>query len=371
MTMKMRNTVLSISLLAVASFAIYFLMNTEDKNPSISLHDDHNITVVSWGGAYTDSQIKAYHEPYARKSSTVIKSIDYSGGLDEIRNQVHSGNIIWDVVDFEKADLIQACEEGLLVKIDPKDLPRGSFGAEAVDDFIPNAIEECGVANIVWAKIIAYDDTQFPNQKPFTLFDFFDTTNFPGKRGLKKTPKVNLERALIADGVSRDKVYDVLGTTAGIDRAFAKLDTIKNSIVWWESGAEPVKLLEDKKVSMTSAYNGRIYNAAIKQGKPFVIVWDHQFLELDYWGILKGTIHYQRAFDFLKYASGTRGLARITDLISYAPARKSSIMLVSDRMIPHMATAPENFATSIAVDYHWWAKNQDALTERFNVWLER
>jgi len=42
---------------------------------------------------------------------------------------------------------------------------------------------------------------------------------------------------LIADGVEPKDVYKVLGTPAGVDRAFKKLDTIKKNIVWWESGA--------------------------------------------------------------------------------------------------------------------------------------
>ena len=30
-----------------------------------------SITVVSWGGAYTNSQVKAYHEPFTKKTDIV------------------------------------------------------------------------------------------------------------------------------------------------------------------------------------------------------------------------------------------------------------------------------------------------------------
>ncbi len=38
--------------------------------------------------------------------------------------------------------------------------------------------------------------------------------------------------------------------TTGVDRAFAKLDTIKDSVVWWEAGAQPPQLLADGEVVM-------------------------------------------------------------------------------------------------------------------------
>ncbi|KAG1702901.1 NAD-dependent protein deacetylase [Nymphon striatum] len=94
---------------------------------------------------------------------------------------------------------------------------------------------------------------------PKTMADFFDTAKFPGKRGLRKGAKVNLEFALIADGVAAADVYSVLETPEGVDRAFAKLDTIKGDVVWWEAGAQPPQMLADGEVALTTAYNGRIF----------------------------------------------------------------------------------------------------------------
>ncbi|MCL6415132.1 ABC transporter substrate-binding protein [Aestuariirhabdus sp. Z084] len=330
-----------------------------------------DLTVVSWGGAYTKSQVEAYHKPFTEKSGTNIVSENYSGGIAEIKAQVEAGNVTWDVIDLEKADVIRACDEGLLVEIDPATLPKGDNGAMATDDFVDGGLEDCGVANIVWGKIVAFDESQFSGKKPSKLVDFFNTKEFPGKRGLKKTPKVNLERALMADGVPGAKVYEVLGTADGVNRAFAKLDQIKDQVVWWEAGSQPVQLLADGEVSMTTAYNGRIYNASEVEGKPFKIIWDAQFAELDFFAIVKGTKNLDKAMEFLKFSTDTKRLADQTNYISYAPARKSSIALVSDKMMPHMATAPENFATAVPVDHSWWADHQDELNERFNAWLNK
>ena len=42
------------------------------------------VTVVSWGGAYTESQKLGYGDPTAKKLGIDINWVDYSGGLSEI-----------------------------------------------------------------------------------------------------------------------------------------------------------------------------------------------------------------------------------------------------------------------------------------------
>ena len=51
------------------------------------------VNVVSWGGAYTESQKLGYGDPYQEKSGVQVNWIDYSGGLSEIKAQVEAGNI--------------------------------------------------------------------------------------------------------------------------------------------------------------------------------------------------------------------------------------------------------------------------------------
>ncbi len=332
------------------------------------------ITVVSWGGAYTKSQVEAYHKPWIAATGNSIVSEDYSGGLAEVKAQVEAGNVTWDVVDVEFSDAVRGCDEGLLEEIDPSILPPAPDGTPALEDFIDGSVTDCAVANIVWSTIFAYDTTKFPNG-PTTIADFFDLEKFPGKRGLRKGPKVNLEMALMADGVPADQVYDVLSTPEGVDRAFAKLDTIKDSVVWWEAGAQPPQLLADGEVAMTTAYNGRIFNAVASEGKPFQIVWDGQILDLDLWVIPKGTKHLQTALDFVAFSTATEQLAAQASWISYGPARRSSGALVgkfhdgSVDMGPNMPTAEANMKNALLNNFEFWADNQDQLNERFNAWL--
>ena len=172
------------------------------------------------------------------------------GGLDELRDQVQTTNVLWDVVDMEYSDLIQACDEGLLEQIDYSILPN----ADA--DFVEGALGDCGVGTYVWATVYAYDKNAFPDAAPTKVADFFDLKNFPGKRGLREDPRGTLEWALMASGVPASEVYDTLATPQGVDRALEELDKIRDSIVWWSAGPEPARML--KLSSMTGCRHSRI-----------------------------------------------------------------------------------------------------------------
>jgi len=336
-----------------------------------------SLTIVSWGGAYTRSQVKAYHEPYVEKTGIKINSEDYNGGIAQIKAQVESNNVKWDIVDLEPSDVARACDEGLLEEIDHSMLPPAPDGTPASEDFVEGALHDCAVATIVWSTVYAYDTSKFPGDKPSTIADFFDVEKFPGKRGLRKSPLVNMEWALMAEGVPLDKIYETLETEEGRERAFAKLDSIKDHVVWWEAGAQPPQMLADGEVVMTSAYNGRLFNAIAKEKKPFVIVWDGQIWSIDMWAIVKGSPNAQAAMEFVKYSTDTQRLADQARWISYGPARKSSVPLITTHaesgtpMAEHMPTAPANFKTALATNLDFWTDNQDELNESFNTWIAR
>jgi putative spermidine/putrescine transport system substrate-binding protein len=334
-----------------------------------------SITVVSWGGAYTKSQIEAYHKPFAAKTGITVNSEDYNGGLAQVRAQVEANNVTWSVVDAELSDAQIGCDEGILERFDFAMLPPAPDGTPATEDFIEGTLHECAIATIIWSTVATYDKSKFGDNQPSTLEDFFDLEKFPGKRGLRKSPKVNLEWALMADGVPPAEVYETLSTDEGVDRAFSVLDKIKSEVIWWEAGSQPPQMLADGEVVMTSVYNGRVFEAIAVENKPFDIIWDNQVWDLDLWIMPKGAPNKEAALEFVKFSTDTQRLADQAKWISYGPARKSSTAMIGKHaqvdidMAPHMPTAPDNFKTALQNDFLWWADNQDELTERFNAWL--
>lgn len=327
------------------------------------------LSVVSWGGSYTKSQILGFIRPFEKATGIDVEVLEYTGGIEDIRSQVRSWNIKWDLVDLELFDAHRACEAGLLVKIDPDSLPPAPDGTAAREDFIDGSLTDCGVGNVIGSTVVAFDAGAL-EEAPTRLEDFFDTGKFPGRRGMRRTPKVNMEWALVADGVDPSKVYEVLDTEDGVKRAFRVLDSIKPHLVWWQTGEEAVRMLETDEVVMSSIYSGRVHDAA-ERGMPFEIIWDHQIWFIDVWGILEHGENTDIARDFVRFATSTESLAKQVAYIPYGPARKSSMALISPEIRNRLPTAEANFQTAIESDARWWSENIDRLNRRFKDWLER
>jgi putative spermidine/putrescine transport system substrate-binding protein len=334
------------------------------------------ITVMGWGGAYTASQVEAYHKPFTAATGVQVISVDADNPATPIKAQVEAGNVTIDVASVEIADAVRLCDEGLVEVIDHAMLLPAPDGTPATEDFIEGTLTECMIPTDVFSTAIAYDMSKFPNGGPTTIADFFDLQKFPGKRGIKKGAKVTLEMALMADGVPASEVYALLETKEGQDRAFAKLDTIKSEAVFWEAGSQPPQLLADGEVVMTMAWNGRIFNAAMAEGKPFAIMWDGQVFEWEGWVIPKGAPNMANALEFVKFSTGTEPLAAAAEWISYGPPRKSSAPLVGvfkgdgkTPMGPNLPTTPENQTNALASSLDFWADRDIELNERFNAWL--
>ncbi|MGB4826057.1 MAG: ABC transporter substrate-binding protein [Paracoccaceae bacterium] len=319
-----------------------------------------SISVMSFGGAYQEAQRKAVFETYTAATGIKVDEQEYGGEIAKIAAMIESGNTTIDVVDVDAPTLLQGCDEGIFEKID-----WAQIGPK--EDWLDGTTSDCGVGTIVYSTSLAYNGAAMADG-PTVIADLFDTTKFPGKRGLWKNPATNLEFALLADGVPADQVYEVLGTPEGLDRAFAKLDTIKGDIVWWEAGAQAPQLLASGEVVMTTAWNGRIYNAN-KEGQDFKIVWDNQILDSNYWAIPKGAKDIAASMAFIKYAVDPQVLAGTTKYIPYGPVRKSAAEFVTPEDAANLPTSPENLTVALTLDNAFWADNGDEIRKRFTTWL--
>ena len=327
-----------------------------------------DITFVSWGGAYTNSQQKAYIDTWSKGKGVTVEN--YNGGLGEIKAQVEAGNVTWDVVDVLPDQAITGCDEGLFVKVDQ---------SEFINDMVVPPVSDCVVPQIFWAYTAFYDKAAFPGKKPKNIKDFFDVKKFPGKRGIHTWANALIEMALVADGVKASKVYEVMSTPEGIDRAFAKLDTIKDHVVFWSAGSKPLELVSSGEVVMALAYNGRIGAAILSEGKNFEYIWDATVLEQEYLVAIKGG-NEAEALAFMAHASTAESNAEQAKYIPYGPMRKSSINIIKKGepwfitssgnidIIPHMPTTPKVLKRAVIGDPVWGAENGAEVHERFGAW---
>ncbi len=356
--------IVSVVAIIIAVVVFFVFKGSVDPNRK-SIDSKDSITVVSFGGSYGATQKKHMIEPFVKETDIQVLFEDYTGGLAELKAQVESGHVFWDVVDMEYLHLERACSEGLL-EIIPRDILKpGDNNLSAQDDFLPEAfINECAVGSIVWSVIFAYRNDLVI--KPMNIKDFFDIEKIPGKRALKKRAEINLEWALIADGVDKSKVYEILATESGVKRAFKKLDSIKKDIIWFDSWSQPPQLLNDGSVVMSQSANGRIYRAIKDNGSDFTIVWQGQMYDLDGWVIPKGSKNLENALRFITFTTETKPLSTM-QLMAYGPTRKSSQDYISDAVKAQLPTA--HLDKGLKVDSVFWADNVTSLNERFSAWL--
>ena len=217
-------------------------------------------------------------------------------------------------------------------------------------------------------QVLAWDRDKFPAAPGWA--DFWDVAKYPGKRGLYKGVRGNLEFALIADGVSPPDVYKVLATSDGVDRAFRKLDQLKPYIVWWQTGAEAAHILSSGDVLMTTAPSGRIVMANRADHRNFGIQWNAGLYQVESWAIAKGSPDLRQAQQFLYFAGMPAVEGRLFDSAGIGGLAKGA----NDGLAPELQalspTTQANLNAAVRLDTGFWHDNLPKLQQRFDAWLE-
>jgi putative spermidine/putrescine transport system substrate-binding protein len=350
------------------------------------------LNVVTWPGVYGRAQAAAQIVPYgaAKHVDVRIQQWADNGTLDELRRAM-AAHRAGDVVDLEMPVAVAACRAGLLEPIDATALPAGDDGTPAAQDFYKGLVGPCFVASAAYSQMMLC-------RKPCLggLSALFDrarpvspaAAGKPGvgdppalanrKIGLQRTAKINLEMALLADGVNPGQVYALLGTDAGVARAFAKLDTIKPNIVWWSSAGEPTELLRRKQVAAATILTAQAQD--ILQGTDLspqdadLSRIPPQFYEADVLAVPKGSARKDRAMDYLRFATASAPLANMVKFAPYTPPRRSALPLVeklpASPLRDFVAAQGGGMENSFAIDDTFWAQHGAALEARFRAWVD-
>jgi putative spermidine/putrescine transport system substrate-binding protein len=168
----------------------------------------------------------------------------------------------------------------------------------------------------------------------------------------------------LADGVAPADLYPL-----DIDRAFAKLDTIKDDIVFYETGEQQQQLVATGEVPLIQAWNGRIYSAAL-EGQPVANEWNEHLLSYDQLVIPKGARNADEAQEWAAwYVSHPEAQAGYSNETAYGPITEEALEYVDEEVLAELPSSPENAGKRAAiVDYAYWAENYDAVSERLNEW---
>ena len=318
--------------------------------PTMALAE--SIAFSSWGGTTQDAQAKNWAKPFTKKTNIKVRQ-DGPTNYGKIKAMVDAKSVSWDVVDVEFDYAVEAGEKGLLEKIDFSIVDKSKLDPRFVTDY--------AVGSFYYSFVIGFDKTAFGNATPMSWKDVFDTKKFPGKRAFYKwsAPGV-IEAALLADGVKAENLYPL-----DLDRAFAKLDTIKKDIIWWGSGAQSQQLLASKEVSIGSFWNGRI-SALKNSGVDVGVSWQENITAADALVVPKGSKNIKAAMQFIAHATSAKGQADFSVETGYAPINVASSKLMSAEMRSTLPDAQNK--AQINANMQYWAKHRNEIGKRWYAW---
>jgi putative spermidine/putrescine transport system substrate-binding protein len=320
------------------------------------------LAVINYGGTLADAQQSAFVQPFQKAAGIDVTATSYSGEQAKVKAMVDAGQVTWDVVEVESTDVGRGCDSGMYERIDWKAVPDATH-------LTKDAKTRCGVGLFAWANTYAYNTTTLKNP-PQGWTDFWDVKKYPGKRGMRKSARGNLEFALMADGVKTADVYKVLATPAGVDRAFKKLDQLRPYIQWWDAGAQPAQFLVGGDVAMSTVFSGRIITAQ-KAGQPLAIVWNGAIADYDYWVIPKGSPMKAEAMKFINYTIAPQAQADYLARQPGGPVNTQALAKMSPEQLANLPNTPEHAKIGLVNDREFWDEHGDDLDQRFAAWAAR
>ena len=321
------------------------------------------VTVVSWGGSYGEAQDKALFTDASKNSG--IEIVRESGAsMSKTCLQVESGSVTWDLVVTGSGGAAAAAAKGCLEKID--------YGVVDVSDFYDNLYTDYCVGSDVFATVMSWNTDKYgepgSDGAPKSWADFFDVKKFPGTRAYRANNVDGaLEPALMADGVPADKVYEVLSTKEGKERAINKIRELKPHIaVFWGSGAQQAQLMKDAEVDMTTGWNGRFDNAK-KDGAKVGYTFNQALLDYDCFAMPKGAPNKDTAMKFLAEISKPEYQANLPFHITYGPTNKKAYELTTapKELIEALPSHPNNVPKMLPVSLAWYAEHRAEALEMY------
>jgi len=318
---------------------------------------DKRLVIRDPGGPYAEGFGAAFYKPF--REATGIEIVPATGQHQPtafIKTMVETKSYTWDMAhvsrDVHDALLGMGYLETLNLDATLRDLPAPY-----------RAATYAGVD--VVGSVLAYRSDRMPAGKaPRSFADLWDLTGFPGRRALRRNPMETLEYALLADGVSPAQLYPL-----DVDRAFRALERVKKEIaVWWTSGAQTSQLLKSGEVDFCPTWNARAQVVA-DEGTPVSIMWSQHLFTTEGWIIPKGSPRADLCREFIKFATDAKRQAEFTKNLAYGPTLPKAYDFVDAKRARTFPAHPENARGGIEWDVGYWAKNRDAVTERFNAWV--
>ena len=323
-----------------------------------------DVVFASWGGSFQDALRSAMLDPASKALNVTVKE-DTTNGIQDVRAQITAGAVAWDVTEQDLPSCETLSREGSLEPIDYSIVDTTGIPEEL--------IHENYIGFINFTKVIAYRKEAFGDNGPSNWAEFWDLENFPGKRGMHGKVNYNLEAALMADGVAKGDVYDVLATDEGKARAWAKLGEIAPEVtVWYRGGSQSAQLLRDGEVDVIHMGHNRV-ESVIGSGIEVAYAFDGGTMDVDCLLVPKGAPNKDNAMQRINELLSAEAQGRLAVTMPLGPVNTGAFDtgIISDEQALLVNTHPSNYDKQLLVDPAFYIGQLGELTEEFDTLIQQ
>lgn len=296
-------------------------------------------------------------------STAFVAPFKAATGLDATIQEVAAGT---DLTLLGGSALLAGCKDGSLRKLD-----WAAIGGR--DRLLPGVATDCGVGAVVETTVLAWDREKVQGAPGWA--EFWDVAKVPGKRGLRRGVRANLEIALMADGVAATDIYATLATDQGVERAFRKLDQLKPYIVWWDAEGDPLRLLASGEVLITSAPATSVLPPRGVATHLIAVQWAGGLQRVRSWAVPAAAADTPNvpnaATRFLLFATDPKVAAKLVETGPWGPTSVGALAGLSAEKLWPVPTAPANLAAGLMVNEQFWQDNEAKLSKRFDTWMAK
>ncbi len=319
-----------------------------------ALAADGTLTVTTWGGSYHEMVQASFVDPFTAETGIAVQLVD-NGDMAKVKAQVLSNSVTWDVIDAPAAFATSGAKENLWEELDPS-LVNMTGLVEAPNQFY--------VPYYLYSGGVLWDSERSPEGKhPTDFTGFFDVETFPGRRCFRSLAPESLEMALVADGVAPANLYPL-----DVDRAFAKLDELKDHISKFAASTpEQVSSVAQNEADFSYSYFNRV-NSARKNGAPLDFSFDQTNNSLDFWAVTKGTRNKEAAMKWIEFTLRPEQQKTWALAGFYVPNNQQTLdeIRASDAggYLPDLSNGK-----NVIINPEWWGENYTEVQRRYSEWL--
>lgn len=327
---------------------------------SVAADSPEHLQLAIWGGSHEAMLDHSILTPFSDLTRVEFRTRSRQESWPPLQAGPAEA-VIDDVVEMELHEAIEACDNEALAL-----LPGTELG-----DFVPNTLQPCAVGQYVWATVFAYDRAAYrQGNQPSLISDFFNVTHYPGRRAVRRSPRVLAEWSLLAAGIPAAAIYDTLAQGDSAWQIIQReLAPVASSIVWVDSDEEAIEMLRNGTVSFAMVGSDALVEAVISGANDLQPVWDGAVNQVSLWGIPANAKNPELAWKFVRYATSIDATRRFSSLSGYGPARYSVLEQLSADYHRYLPSHRENLRNVVWGNSGWWRSHGKSLDQQFVRWL--